>query len=144
MSEWDKLADYDLGRIANALEDIGRSLRKLVPKEAKSLTVSFLDLKGQKLMPATLTIGQTATAVAQEWSAPNGTGVKLPPAGAISFASSDPTIATVDAASGLVTAVAAGAATITATDAANGLTGSDSVSDTPLTAQSLTVSVTAN
>ena len=95
-------------------------------------------------MPATLQVGQTATAVAQEWSGPNGTGVKLPPAGTITFASSDATIATVDASSGLVTAVAAGTATITATDAANGLSGSDVVSDTPLVAQSLTVSVTAN
>ena len=94
-------------------------------------------------MPATLTIGQTATAVFKEFSGPNGTGVVVAPVGAVTFVSSDPTIATVDPA-GIVTAVAAGAATITATDAGNNLSASDSVSDTPLTAQSATLTITAN
>jgi uncharacterized protein YjdB len=95
-------------------------------------------------MPATLTIGQTATAVFTEFSGPNGTGVVVAPIGPVTFSSSDPTIATVDPTSGLVTAVAPGAATITATDAGNGLTASDSVSDSPLTAQSATLVITAN
>ncbi len=94
-------------------------------------------------MPATLQIGQTAQAVAQEFSGLNGTGVVLPNAGPINWASSDATIATVDT-SGLVTAVAAGTAIITGTDSVNGLSGSDAVSDQPLTAQSLVVTITAN
>lgn len=95
-------------------------------------------------MPATLQVGKTANSVYQEWSQPNGTGVKLAPAGAITFTSSDPTVATVDPNSGLVTAVAPGSVTITGSDAANGLSASDSVSDSPLTAQSATLVVTAN
>lgn len=95
-------------------------------------------------MPATLTVGQTATAVYQEWSGPNGTGSKLASAGPVAFTSSDPTIATVDPASGLVTAIAPGTATITGTDATNGMSASDSVSDTPLKAQSATLVITPN
>ena len=95
-------------------------------------------------MPATLQVGQTATAVLHEFSGPNGTGVELPPVGPVSFSSSDDTIATVDPTSGLVTAVAAGTATITGTDAGNGLSASDVVSDTPVVAQSATLTLTVN
>lgn len=110
-----------------------------------SLTVIFSNLEGEFMgATLTLTVGQTANATAHEWSGPNGTGVELPLAGAISWVSSDPTIATVDPTSGLVTAVAAGQATITGTDAANGLTGSGIVSDQPVVAVSLTVDLAAN
>jgi len=112
--------------------------------KAVSATLQIEDSKGNRIMPATLAVGATATAVFQEWSGPNGTGVKVAPIGAVSFSSSDPTIATVDPASGLVTAVGPGTATITGTDAGNGLSASDSVSDTPLVAQSATLVVTAN
>lgn len=138
------------------LDHIDKTLRKmcdliekliclLTHHVAKSLVVQIHDLKGN-IMSASLQIGQTATAVATEWSGPNGTGTILPPAGPIAFSSSDPTIATVDPVSGLVTAVGVGTATITGTDATNGLSGSDtaSVSSAPVTAQSLTVVVTAN
>ncbi len=101
-----------------------------------------LKLQGEN-MPATLLVGKTATAVWQEWSGPNGTGDKLPSAGAVSFTSSDPAVATVDPSSGLVTAVALGTATISGTDAANTLTASDSVTVTE-TAQSATLTVTPN
>jgi len=111
---------------------------------AQSATLQIHDSEGNILMPATLAVGATATAVFTEWSGLNGTGAKLPPVGAVSFASSDATIATVDPASGLVTAVGPGTATITGTDAGNGLTASDVVSDTPLVAQSATLVVTAN
>lgn len=95
-------------------------------------------------MPATLTIGQTANSVFTEFSGPNGTGVVVAPIGPVTFVSSDPSIATVDPNTGLVTAVAAGAATITATDEGNGLSASDSVSDSPLVATSATLVITAN
>ena len=94
-------------------------------------------------MPATLLVGSTATAVWQEFSGPNGTGDKLPPAGAVTFSTSDPAIATVDPSSGLVTAMAIGSATISGSDAANSLTASDSVTVTE-TAQSATLTVVPN
>jgi hypothetical protein len=79
----------------------------------------------------TLRVGQTANPVFQEWSGPNGTGDKLPPAGPVKYVSSDPTIVSVDENSGVATAVAApgGAAkaTITATDATDGLSASTDI-----------------
>jgi trimeric autotransporter adhesin len=93
-------------------------------------------------MPATLPVGSTATATLVEWTGPNGTGSQIAPIGPVTYSSSDPTIATVDANSGLVTAVAPGTATITGTDAGNGLSASDSVSDTPLVAASATLVIT--
>ena len=94
-------------------------------------------------MSATLAVGKTATAVWQEFSGPSGTGDKLPPAGAVTFTSSDPSVATVDPSSGLVTAVAVGSVTISGQDAANGLTASDTVTVTE-TAQSATLTVVPN
>lgn len=134
------LTDYLLQEILRVDRHILHVLRH---GAAKSLVVKILDSKGNTLMPAVLQIGQTAQAVAQEFSGPNGSGSPLPLAGVIAWTSSDPTIATVDPASGLVTAVGAGTANIVGTDPANGLTGSDVVSDQPLTAQSLVVTVTA-
>jgi len=97
-------------------------------------------------MPATLTaVGQTATSVYQEWDGPNGTGNPLPPAGPVSYASSDSSIATVDPSSGQVTAVANGTATISATDSANSLSASDivTVAISAATAVSATLVITA-
>ena len=113
----------------------------LTPRLSATL---HLHIKGEhSAMPATLLVGQTAQAVWQEFSGPNGTGDKLPPAGAITFTSSDPAVATVDPSSGLVTAVALGSATISGTDAANSLTASDTVSVTEK-AQSATLTVVPN
>jgi hypothetical protein len=136
--------DKALEHIGHELHEIAHLLRRLVGKHAESATLTFTDSKGNPIMPATLAVGATATAVYQEWSGLNGTGAKLPSAGPVAFTSSDVTIATVDPASGLVTAVGPGTATITGTDATNGLSASDVVSDTPLVAQSATVVVTAN
>ena len=109
-------------------------------QKAQSLTISFSDSKGNNMAATiTLQVGQTSQATAHEFSGLAGAGVELPLAGAISWASSDAAVATVDAASGLVTAVGPGTCNITATDAANGLSGSGVVSDTPVVAQSLTV-----
>lgn len=94
-------------------------------------------------MPATLPVGKTAVAVLHEFDGLNGTGNELKPIGPVTFISSDPTIATVDANSGLVTAVAPGAVTITGTDGGNSLTASDTVSDTAVVAQSATLVITA-
>jgi len=92
---------------------------------------------------ATILVGKTANSVWQEFSGPNGTGDKLPPAGAIAFTSSNPAVATVDPSSGLVTAVAVGTATISGTDQANSLTASDTASVTE-TAVSATLTVVPN
>ena len=94
-------------------------------------------------MPGTILVGKTANAVWQEWSGPNGTGDKLPPAGPVTFQSSDPAVATVDSNSGLVTGVAMGTATIGGTDSANSLTATDTVTVTE-TAVSATLVVTPN
>lgn len=91
-------------------------------------------------MPAQLLIGQTATAVLHEFVSQGG--AELAPIGPVSYSSSDPTIATVDPASGLITAVAPGTATITGLDGGNSLTASDSVSDTPLVATVATLVIT--
>jgi len=93
-------------------------------------------------MPATLVVGSTAVAVLHEFSGLNGTGSELRVVGPVSYTSSDPSVATVDAASGLITAVTTGEATITGLDSGNGLSASDSVSDTPLVAQSATLVIT--
>jgi len=105
-------------------------------------TLTILDSKGNILMPATLSVGATATAILHEFVSQGGTELK--PVGPVSYSSSDATIATVDPASGLITAIAAGTATITGTDAGNGLTASDSVSDTPLVATVATLVITPN
>ena len=94
-------------------------------------------------MPASIVVGKTATSTWQEWSGPNGTGDKLPPAGPVTYASSDATIATVDANTGVVTGVAAGTATITGTDGTNSLTASDTVTVTAEVAVSATLTLTA-
>jgi hypothetical protein len=91
----------------------------------------------------TILVGKTAQANWQEWSGPNGTGDKLPPAGAVTYTSSDAAVATVDPSSGLVTGVALGSAVISGTDAANSLTASDTINVTEV-AQSATLTLTAN
>jgi hypothetical protein len=136
-------SERQLRRIADELAEIVSVLRGIFPR-ARSATLIFLDSKGRRIMPAVLTVGQTATAVLHEFTGPNGTGTDIKPIGPVSYSTSDATIATVDAASGLVTAVAAGVATITGTDAGNSLSASDTVSDTPLKAQSATLVITPN
>src|SRR5579863_3978110 len=109
------------------LEEIACALRGireiLTPRLSATLTI-----RGDNM--ATILVGKTANSVWQEFSGPNGTGDKLPPAGAIAFTSSKPAVATVDPSSGLVTAVAVGTATISGTDQANSLTASDTASVT--------------
>lgn len=126
--------------IARSVHNIDLSLAQIAATLRPRLSAT-LQIQGENM--ATLLVGKTAQAVWQEFSGPNGTGDKLPSSGAITFTSSDPTIATVDPSSGLVTAVAIGTATITGVDAANSLTASDSVTDTE-TATSATLTVVPN
>lgn len=124
------LVNAKLNQILWVLERIHEILR---PR----LSARF-HFKGARM--ATLEVGKTATAVWQEFSGPNGTGDKLPPAGPVTFSSSDPSIATVDPTSGVITAVALGSATISGSDSANNLSASDSLTTTEV-AQSATLTI---
>lgn len=110
-------------------------------------------IKAQSLIltittPGGTFVGQPASlgsaggqASVQEYTGPNGTGAPEAPAGPIQYASDNPSVATVDPNSGVITSVAPGTANISATDTSNGLT--DTVAATvTLTAQSLVLTVT--
>jgi uncharacterized protein YjdB len=81
------------------------------------------------------------TAVYQEFDGPNGTGNKVPPTGVVAYASSDPTVATVDPVSGLLGYLKAGSTTISASDAGN-LPASDTL--TVLAAPAVSSTLTLN
>jgi uncharacterized protein YjdB len=95
-------------------------------------------------MPATIHVSGTgAKFVFTEFDGPNGTGNVVPPTGTVLYATSDPSVATVDA-SGNVAAVGAGTANIVGTDNGNNLTASDVLTVTAAVAASATGVLTAN
>jgi len=114
----------------------------------QSATLTLQILSGATSMPKTVVSGGTGQAVFHEWSGPSGTGTELPLAGAVTFSSDNPAVATVDPAGGLITSVGPdGVANISGVDAANSLTGSDvfTVSTPPPpppVAQSATLTIT--
>ena len=112
--------------------------------KAKSAKLIIFDSKGNPIMPATVPVGGTFTAVLNEFTGLNGTGVPIAPIGPVTYSSSDDTIATVDPNTGAGVAVGPGVATITGLDVGNGLSASDVVSDTPVVAQSATLTITVN
>lgn len=154
------------GEELNKLKGDVRSLEKLIEQEDKLIQeirqkVNLFDvvilrmLTGKPFsakltiegvgMPATIQVGGTgATAVFTEFDGLNGTGNVAQDGGPVAFASSAPAVATVDPASGAITAVAPGTATISGTDSANQLTASDTVTVTAGAPQSATLVVTAN
>lgn len=134
---WHPIKDHAL------LENIAESLADLVQIFTPRLSATLTYHHEGENMPVTLLVGQTANPTYQEWSGPNGTGDPLPPAGAVTYASSDATKVSVDPSSGVATGVALGSATITATDAANGLSASDAITVTEV-AQSATLTFTPN
>lgn len=98
-----------LDRIERAIHRVHREIlrfeRRLFGDElAKSGTVTF---EGDNMADTVLQVGQTAQAVAHEFQGLNGTGAELSLKGKITWASDDATVATVDPASGVVTAIAA-------------------------------------
>jgi len=106
---------------------------------------AVLIFQGVTHMPASIAVGgKGATAVFTEFSGPAGTGVVVAPVGAVTFASDNTAVATVDPSSGAVTAVAVGTANISGTDAGNSLTASDVITVTPAVAESATLVLTAN
>lgn len=80
-------------------------------------------------MPVTLNVGQSTIATATEADAA-GVNVPIAEFSVITWATSDPTIATSannPDGTGTFTAIAAGTVTVTVTDASNGLTTSDTI-----------------
>ena len=128
----------DMKQIRELLVKIYEAIR---PRLSATLT-----FKGGKRVISIL-VGQTAAPAYQEWSGPNGTGDELPAAGAVTYQSSNPAVATVDPNSGIVTGVSAsggsGTATITATDAANNLSATCQVTVVEV-AESATLNYTPN
>lgn len=55
----------------------------------------------------------------QEFDGPGGTGNKVPPTGAVAYASDAPAVATVDPATGQLAYLSAGVATISGSDGGN-------------------------
>lgn len=136
----EKGAEHAIEDIAYELHLIREALEARGP--AKFAKLILFDSKGIIHMPATLAVGKTATAVLQEFVVLGGPAV--PNVGPVVYSSSDVTIATVDPASGLVTAIAAGVATITGIDQGNSLTASDTVSDTAPVATVAVLTITPN
>lgn len=120
------------------VETLDRIVRCICP--AKDFAVLLIFGEKGLLMPATIVVGKTATAVLHEFS----NGVEFPPPGPVSYTSSDTAVATVDPTSGLVTGVAVGTATITGTDASNALTASDTVTVTAVPVLTATLVITPN
>lgn len=104
-----------------------------------------LTFAGVDEMPASIALnGKGAQAVFTEFAGLNETGAVVPPVTPVAYSSSDVTIATVDPASGAVTAVAVGTATISGTDSGSNLSASDTITVTPAVALSASLVLTAN
>ncbi len=111
----------------------------------QSATLTVQILSGGTSVPKTVVSGGTGQAVFHEWSGPSGTGTELPLAGAVTFSSDNPAVATVDPTSGAIVSVGPdGVANISGVDAANSLTASDvfTVSTPPPPAVSATLTIT--
>lgn len=122
------------------LENV-KEIRKCVcrPKRFAVLMFYNYSAKGAR-MPATIQVGQTATAVLHEFES----GTEVPPIGPVTYSSSDPTVATVDPSSGVCTGVAAGSCAITGSDSGNGLSASDSLTVTSVVLRTATLVITPN
>lgn len=123
-TEHDLRAIYGLlSSILIVEEEIRDLLQKWLPR-AVSTTVTF----GGNDMDIKVHVSDTPkTAMAHEWTGPNGTGVEVPPIGAITWTSDNPAAVTVNPTSGLLAYVAAGVANISFTDAGNSITGTGQV-----------------
>lgn len=100
-----------LKEIRGLLREVLRILKH--EEQNDKLTLSIGGFMGQ---PAQLVLGQ---APVQSVVTESLLGVNKPLTGAIAFVSDNPSVATVDPASGLVTQVALGTANVTATDSTN-------------------------
>jgi hypothetical protein len=113
------LFDHHEREILRLLHEILAILRREFP-QAQSSVLSFITEKGETAMPLQVHVNdKPGTAKYQEFDGPNGTGNKVPPTGAVVYASDTPSVATVDPATGQLAYVAAGTATISASDGGN-------------------------
>jgi hypothetical protein len=136
-----------LKKIVRIEEENERILKQILARltGAQSLVLTIQDSEGNNMgNPAT--IGATGgLATVQEFSGPGGTGSVVPTVGPIVFASDNVAVATVDPASGAITAVAPGSCNISALDKTNNLTDSVAVTVSLVAgAQSLVLTVTPN
>ena len=110
--------DQKIAEIEHELKEIRREIRHIIFR---------LNHPGIRARSATLTIGENManvtvhindipkTAVFTEFSGPNGTGIKVPPSGTITFTSDNTGVVTVDP-TGQLAYIAPGTATISGTD----------------------------
>lgn len=140
MNEYERESLNWLRRIWEELRRIARC----VCRHARSASLSFVLPLGEKTnMPLTVHVNDVpGTALFQEWSGPSGTGIVVPPVGAVTYASDNTAVATVDPSSGQLAYVGAGTANISGTDAGNSLTASDVLTVSAATAVSATLTLT--
>ena len=117
--------EHWLHEILRLLEEI---LHILKPK-ARSATLTYFNSQGvPSNMPQTVHLSDApGSYLFQEFSGPNGTGTIVPPTGAVSYASDNAAVATVDATTGQLAYLSVGTANISGTDAGNSLTASDAL-----------------
>jgi len=112
----DKLARFIFERLFECEDDDDTGL-------AKSASLVFENAQGDTHMDVTVHLNdKPLTAVLVEFDGPNGTGNQVPSIGPDTYLSSDPTVATVDPASGNLAYIKAGVTTITGLNSGNGLT----------------------
>jgi hypothetical protein len=126
------------------LEELAWLRRRLSRAESATLTLVTHPRHNHKgeHMPLTVHVNdKPGLAVFQEFDGPTGTGNKVPPTGAVTFASSNPAVATVDATSGALAYLSAGTTSISGADSSNGLTASDTLTVVAAPAVSATLTL---
>jgi Big-like domain-containing protein len=107
--------------------------------------ICVITTKGEIDMGQALTVHVNdvpGVASIQEFTGAAGTGTLVPPIGPVVFASDNPSVATVDPASGQLAYLTAGTANISATDQGNGLTDSCALTVVTALATSLVETLT--
>lgn len=133
----------DIRRDLERVERLEEEILENETKRAVSARLVLLDSKGNK-MPLSVHINDVpGSALLQEFSGANGTGIVVPPTGAVTYASDTPTVATVDPNTGALAYVGPGSANISGTDAGSGLTASDVLTVSNAAAVSATMTLTA-
>lgn len=92
--------------------------------EAQSATLVFQNSNGGKMDTTAHVSDAPLKAVLTEFDGAGGTGNKVPPSQSVQYTSSDPTVATVDAATGQLAYLKAGATTVAGLDPGNGISAS--------------------
>jgi hypothetical protein len=142
------LRDVENG-LKDAIDQLVSKVDQLIalflPEPQQSVTVNFTDEEGNDMANTiTLAPGKTAQATATRWDNSGAVPAKIPLLGTPVWATSDPTVATVDS-SGLVTYVGPGTAQIQGKDT-DGVAGVGTVTDSaapPPPAQTVTIDLVA-